>query len=122
MITSPRASITKYVGDKYRVEPDYLWAKFPDYAVLRHRGSGKWFALLMKVPKDKLKLEGSGEVDVVNVKCKPEIVGSLRMMQGYLPAYHMNKEHWLTILLDGTVAEKEICEMIDNSYELTVRG
>lgn len=38
---------------------------------------------------------------------------------GILPAYHMNKEHWITILLDGTVSKEKICELIDISYELT---
>jgi predicted DNA-binding protein (MmcQ/YjbR family) len=43
------------------------------------------------------------------------------MKAGFLPAYHMNKEHWLTVLLDNTVPEKEIYELIDDSYELTTQ-
>jgi predicted DNA-binding protein (MmcQ/YjbR family) len=116
---SLRTAIIKYADNKYQAKPDFPWTKFPDYTVLRHQGSDKWFALLMNVPRDKLGLKGGGEVDVINVKCRPEFVGSLRMKEGFLPAYHMNKEHWLTVLLDNTVPEKEIYELIDDSYELT---
>jgi predicted DNA-binding protein (MmcQ/YjbR family) len=116
---SLRIEIIKYADNKYQTEPDFPWAKFPNYAVLRRQGSDKWFALLMNVPRDKLGLKGGGEVDVVNVKCRPELVGPLRMRKGFLPAYHMNKEHWLTVLLDNTVPEEEIYELIDDSYQLT---
>ena len=58
-------------------------------------------------------------VDVINLKNLPEMIGSLRKESGILPAYHMNKEHWITLLLDGTVEKKKICDLIDISYELT---
>ena len=60
------------------------------------------------------------EVDIINVKCPPEIIGDLRLNEEYFKAYHMNKEHWLTIILDGTVSMKEIKNLIDISYELTM--
>ncbi|NCB80331.1 MAG: MmcQ/YjbR family DNA-binding protein [Bacilli bacterium] len=116
---SLKEEIISYADIKYRIKPNFPWIKFPNYAVLRHPESSKWFALLMNVPRNKLGLEGDGEVDVVNVKCKPEFVGSLRMKNGFMPAYHMNKEHWLSILLDNTVPEEEIYELIDDSYQLT---
>ncbi|KAA8731673.1 MmcQ/YjbR family DNA-binding protein [Acinetobacter qingfengensis] len=114
-----KVAVVKHVKNKYQIAPDYPWSKYPDYAALRHHGTKKWFALLMNVPRNKLGLEGTDGIDVLNVKCRPEIVGSLRLAQGYLPAYHMNKEHWLTVLLDNTVPEKEIFELIDDSYYLT---
>ncbi|WP_084300295.1 MmcQ/YjbR family DNA-binding protein [Microvirgula aerodenitrificans] len=116
---SSKIAVVNYVNNKYQVGPDYPWSQYPSYAALRHHGTDKWFALLMNVPRNKLGLEGTDSVDVVNVKCRPEIVGSLRLKHGYLPAYHMNKEHWLTVLLDNTVPEKEIFELIDDSYLLT---
>ena len=56
---------------------------------------------------------------MINVKCDPEMIGSLRMQKGLLPGYHMNKEYWVTILLDGTVEADEVCELIDLSYYIT---
>ena len=81
--------------------------------------NNKWYGIVMKIEKEKLGLEGKGEVDILNVKCPPEMIGSLRLTQGFLPAYHMNKEHWITILLDGKVGKEKIKQWIDLSYELT---
>ena len=74
----------------------------------------------MNIPKSKLGLSSNLEVDIINVKCPPEIIGNLRLNEGYFKAYHMNKEHWVTIILDGTVSMKEIKNLIDISYELTM--
>lgn len=57
-----------------------------------------------------------------NVKCDPERAIELREeYASIIPGYHMNKKHWNTIILDGTVPSKLIYELIDHSYEL-VRG
>ncbi len=75
----------------------------------------------MKVPREKLGIDGEGEVGILNVKCEPEMVHSLSQAEGFLPGYHMNKEHWLSILLDGTVEEIKILDFLDRSYELLDR-
>ena len=64
-------------------------------------------------------MDGNGVVDVLNVKCDPTIIGMLRMQAGFYPAYHMNKEKWVSILLCGPVADDEIKELIEFSYQLT---
>ena len=69
--------------------------------------------------RDRLGLPGSGTVDILNVKCDPALGGFLRTREGFHPAYHMNKEKWLTIRLDGSVPEEEIKNLIDLSYDLT---
>lgn len=88
-------------------------------AVLRHADSKKWYAVILEVRRDKLGLNGSGMVDVLNVKCDPILIGSLRLKPGFHPAYHMNKDKWLTICLDGSVSPAEIQDLIEMSYELT---
>ncbi len=113
-----REEILKYVKNKYNTKPDYLWNKYPLYAVLKNNNN-KWYGIIMNVPKFKLGLDGMEEVDIIDVKCPPEIIGNLRLNDGFLPAYHMNKEHWITILLDGSVDSENIKELIDFSYELT---
>ncbi len=75
----------------------------------------------MKVPREKLGIDGEGEVGILNVKCEPEMVHSLSHAEGFLPGYHMNIEHWLSILLDGTVEEIKILDFLDRSYELPDR-
>ena len=116
MIT--RQDILDYVNREFGTEPEYLWAKFPEYAVLRHRGSGKWYGIVMNIPKEKAGLNESGSVDVIDVKCDPVLIGSLLQTSGYFPAYHMNKSGWIGIRLDGSVPEKDIFYLIGSSYEI----
>lgn len=112
-----REELFSWVRKTYHIEPDHPWAD--TNAVLRHPENNKWFALVMEIGKDKLGLPGIGTVDVVNVKCEPAMIGFLRTQQGFHPAYHMNKDQWLTIRLDGSVAETEIQNLIDLSFQLT---
>ena len=69
-----------------------------------------------------LELEGEGTVDIINVKCEPDMVGVLIETYGFLPGYHMNKEHWITMLMDGTVSEAKILDFLDMSYDLIDRS
>ncbi|MCO5396671.1 MmcQ/YjbR family DNA-binding protein [Ralstonia soli] len=114
-----KSMVFDYIKKKYHVVPDYPWDRYPSYAVFRHSGDQKWFCLLMNVPRSKLGLDGEGVVDVIDVKARVEVVGALRKRPGFLPAYHMNKEHWVTVVLDGSVPEDEVFEVIDDSFELT---
>lgn len=114
-----RADIFRYAAERYGTEPEYLWMKYPNYAILRHADNRKWYAAVLDVPKDKLGLPGEGVVDILDIKCDPILMGSLLCAEGFLPGYHMNKENWITILLDGSVAEGEIFGLLDLSYEMT---
>ena len=93
--------------------------QYPHYAVFRHRINRKWFALIMDISKDKLGLAGNESIDVLNVKCDPLLIGSLRMEQGVYPAYHMNKDRWVTVAPDGSVEEQKIKWLLETSYALT---
>lgn len=114
-----REEIEKYINENYDILQEYPWDKYPSDTTFKHKSNKKWFALIMDVQYKKLNIEKEGKVAVINLKNIPEIIGSLRKQQGILPAYHMNKEYWITVLLDGTVPKAKICELIDLSYELT---
>ena len=114
-----RDEIFIYVKDTYNIEPDYPWARTPDYAILRHRSNRKWFAAIVNITADKLNLPGRELMDVLLLKCDPILIGSLRSEAGILPAYHMNKEHWITVLLDGSCPKEKVFGLIDFSYSLT---
>lgn len=78
--------------------------------VARHTLSRKWFALLMLH-------EGKY---IVNLKCDPQEADLLRkLFEGVIPAYHMNKVHWNTVILESDVPDEETRRMIMNSFELT---
>ena len=112
-----RKEIFEYVKKQYGTIPEYLWSSSPDSAVLRHQ-NGKWYAVIMNVEKSKLGLIGDGTVEIIDVKCDPEMTGMIIQTYGFLPGYHMNKQHWITILLDGTVGESKILDFLDMSYDL----
>ncbi len=112
-----RQEVFEYCRQQYGTEPDYPWQD--GNAVLRHRDNNKWYGLVMEVGRDKLGMSGDGEVNVLNVKCDPALAGSLRMQPGFFPAYHMNKEKWLSILLEGPQPDDEVKRLIDLSYQLT---
>lgn len=114
------AEVVKYIQRKYKEEPEFLWAKSPQDAAIRHSDNRKWFGvLLMDMQKKQLGLQGNGNVDIIDLKCNPELIGTLIDGKSYLPGYHMNKEHWITVVLDGTVSMQKIYDLIDLSFELT---
>ena len=114
-----REELEAYILNHYSTEPDYPWADTPCAAVFRHANNRKWFALMMEVPRDKLGLAGAEKLDIVNFKCDPILISSLRGETGIFPAYHMNKASWITAALDGSVPAETIELLLDMSYELT---
>ena len=114
------SEVTQLILDDYGAEPEHIFARYPGIAVFRRRDNGKWFAAAMAdMPWRALGVDREGRVDILNVKCDPILVGSLRMRPGFRPAYQMNKSHWITILLDGSVAGEEIAALVEMSYGLT---
>ena len=111
--------ILDYARETYQTEPEYLWVRMPEAAVLRNAENDKWYAVMMKISKDKLGMKGKELVWILDLKCEPMLIGSLLEMDGYLPAYHMNKMHWIGVLMDGTVRKEQILELLDLSYHLT---
>ena len=105
--------------ETYNVDADYPWLKYPNCEVFRHRNNQKWFALVMDVPKDKLGLQGKELIDIVNFKCDPFLIGSLREEPGFFPAYHMNKDSWITVALDESVSDDKVKMLLDMSYQAT---
>ena len=96
---SQRERIMRYAQDRYNTEPEYLWAKYPNYAVFRQPASRKWFAAVM------------------DVKCGPLMVGSLLAQDGFFPAYHMSKSSWISVILDNTVPDEDIYPLLELSYD-----
>lgn len=108
-----------YIQDAYSAEPEHPWADKPEYAVFRHASNKKLFALFMTVKASLLGLPGAEEVPVLNLKADPRLIGPQREKPGFFPAYHMNKEHWITAALDGSAPEDEIKILLAMSYDLT---
>ena len=114
-----RDKVLKWALDTYGSTPESLWAKTPDDVVLRHQSNKKWYAILMKVRRSVLGLDGDEIIDIINVKCDTLEIDFLSQQQGFFKGYHMNKNHWLTILLDGSVPLETVCGLIEQSFDMT---
>jgi len=110
--------IIEYVKNKYGDELEFLWEKSPKTAVIRRKNSNKWYAVILTISKRKFNLDSDELVEVINLHNSPEEIEKLIDNKKYFPAYHMNKKHWYTICLDGTVELEKIYKLIDISYEL----
>ena len=118
--TDMRQKIFTHIKKEYNVEPEYPWSKFDTNAVFRHVDNRKWFALIMDVSREKLGLLGEEEVPVMNLKMDDPFYRDMILHEkGIIPAYHMNKMHWITVLLDGTVSEERVLELLHMSYLAT---
>ena len=113
-------NIIKEIYNRFSAMPEALWEKYPNYLVFRNVQNKKWFAIIMDVSKKCLGLGGDKRVDIINIKLSPFDVDILQHQKGFLPAYHMNKTHWVTIVLDNTLQTDFIMELIEQSYD-TIR-
>lgn len=114
-----REELFEQVVQRYGAEPEYLWPRWPSYVVLRHVGNCKWFGVVMDVPATRLGLEGDGKVDILNVKVDPDDATALRLADSILPAYHMNKENWVSIIIEGGISDEMLIDLLETSHRLT---
>ena len=109
--------INKYIKEKYNNNPEFLWDKFPGYAVYRNENNNKWYGIIMNLDLSKLD-NGSGEIEIINVKLDENKIKKLLKQKGFYEAYHMNKTDWISILLNDTIKDEEIISLLDESYNL----
>lgn len=109
--------IMAFVQEKYGNQLEYLWEKSPDTAVLRHEDNQKWYAILMRIPWDRLDKGREGLVEAVNLK--HDQVADLLSQNGIYPAFHMNKRYWISLPLDDTLTDKKVLELFERSWFLT---
>ena len=114
-----RSKLEAYITEIYSTEGEHLFAKYPSFLVFQHKENRKQFAVIMDIPRKNLGLTGEGEITVVNLKCNTRLIGSFREEPGIFPGCHMNKAHWLSVALDGTVDDEKIQFLVDMSYDLT---
>lgn len=108
--------ISDLIFKKYKCEPIFKWQEY-DYGVFEN--NGKWFGLIMNIDRSKFS-DLKGEVDILDIKLDKNLIINLLEKKGFYKAYHMNKKSWITITLDDTLSDKEIMDLIDESYGYTV--
>ncbi|MBQ8356201.1 MAG: MmcQ/YjbR family DNA-binding protein [Clostridia bacterium] len=108
----------EYCFNTYSTSPDYPFDDLHESAVLRHRDNRKWYAIVMRVSRRKFGFDSDEVIDVVNLKLPTEMFGSFGATDGVYPAYHMNKLHWISVLL--TDAPDDVVQFLVNvSFEAT---
>ncbi len=107
-----------YAREKYGSDPEYLWEKSPDNAVLRRKDTGKWYAAVLTARKKSLSLAGEGKVEIVDLRADPAELSALLDGERILPGWHMNKKHWISVPLDGRVPFEEVASLLDKSFLL----
>ena len=107
-----------YCVSTYSTSPDYPFEGDFETAVFRHSGNRKWYAIVMRVSRRKFGFDSDEVIDVVNLKLPTEMFGSFGASDGVYPAYHMNKLHWVSVLLPDS--PDDIVEFLLNvSFEAT---
>lgn len=113
-----KEALLTYCAEVYGTSADYPFDGDFDTAVLRHGDSRKWYGIVMKVPRRKFGFDSDEVIDVVNLKLPLDMYGSFGVQDGVYPAYHMNKLHWISVLLPD--APDDLVQFLVNvSFEVT---
>ena len=118
--SSQARAIIQHIAAEYGDELEYLWQNTPEYAICRNRFNDKWYILFMALPARRLGLDSDDLLEVIDIRYQKSELLQLLDGDKYLPAYHMNKANWLTIVLDGRVSTRELKQLVDNSYQISV--
>lgn len=110
--------LIEYVRNTYQDELEFLWQKFPDNAVWRRKDNKKWYGTILTISRRKLGLKSDEMIEIIDLRYPPDELEKLLDGKNYFPGWHMNKKHWYTMILDGSIALDEICRKIDQSYLL----
>jgi len=111
--------ITSLIKEKYGNEPEFLWEKFPGSGVFRNPETKKWYLAILDVDSSKIKPGTKGIIEIADIKLAPEKIEKLTLSEHFYPAYHMNKKNWIMVILDESVADKTIMELVEESHNFS---
>lgn len=111
-------ALLSYACGRYGGRPEHLWEREPSYAVLRRRDNGKWYAVFLTVAPEKLGLRGEGVLEIVDLRMRPQDLDVRADGVKYFRGWHMNKKHWVTVVLGGTLPYATLQALLDESYRL----
>jgi len=109
------------VRERWREELEFLWADYPECAILRRTDTGKWYAVMMRLPKRKFGLPDDAVSEFILLRIPRNEEDSIHADSRFLPAFHMNKRTWFGIQLDGGVALPDILRLTECSRTQAVK-
>ena len=106
-----------YVANQYGRDLEFLWTRFPQNAIWRRGDNQKWFGAILTVPKSKI-IAGADDVpvEILDVRCAPDAIEFIVDNKMIFPGWHMNKRHWITVILDGRMDMRQIESLLDASF------
>lgn len=110
--------LIEYIRENFSDAPEFLWEKYPNFAIFRRKDNRKWYALIANIPKKYLRLGGAEEIEILNLRVEPEELDKIFDGEKYFRGWHMNKKSWLTLRLDETLTDEEIFTRLEESYRL----
>lgn len=113
-----RERVFDFVRAELNTKLETPWAKHPEFYVMKTANRQKWYGLMMRIPYQLLDPQQSGIVDVLNLKAPPLKIVDLIDYQTFYPAYHMNKKHWVSVVVDEKINLKQLQALIRQSYQL----
>ena len=112
--------VINYIKSKYQDGLEFLWEKFPNYCAIRNKKNNKWYAAIMTITEDKLNLDSTKEVEIIDLLYYKDKILDLIDNKSIFPGWHMNKKSWITVKLDNTIKIEKIYKLIDISYEISI--
>lgn len=114
--------LVDYVDSQYGRTLEFLWPTSPGNAIWRRGDNAKWFGILMTVQRNKIEA-GTGDdiIEILDIRCAPDVIDFIVDRKQIFPGWHMNKRHWITIILDGRMKMPQIQKLLDASFELAVK-
>lgn len=110
-----------YIENEYLCTSDYPFEKYPSFMVMRCKDNEKWFAGLFDVSAKQLGLDGEYRINLINLKCNPDLIPTLVHENHIYRAYHMNKQHWISIDYERYEDTEKLYMLIDMSYQLVCK-
>lgn len=117
--------IAKLLQEKFHERPDFPFKKFPDYGVFRNHENRKWYGLIMNIDKQQLTKNAADQdqpIEIIDFKIAPTEHEQLLKQKGFYPSYHMNRDSWITVILDGSVDDQKLLALIAKSRSFTQKG
>ena len=111
-------AVLTLLKEQHQDQPEFLWKKFPNNAIFHRQDTHKWYAAILVISADKLGRDSQEIIEILDFRVATNKLATVIEQPNYYPGYHMNKQHWATICLDGSVPLAEIKQRLADSYLL----
>ena len=120
-IYSQSNRITNLIAEKYGNAPEFLWEQFDGSGIFRNPETNKWYAAILDVQRNKVQTNSKSSeiIEVIDLKLDPEYLKELVKQPNFYTGYHMNKKYWITVILDDSVSDDTIMDLIAKSHVFT---